>query len=234
MTKNQYKQRKVPKLPFQQTEPNEPVGSVSQPIQPVERGSQNFSEPSSKSQKSKKANQVENQLRMTENRHKRRQRPELLFQKTYFSEQGNLVSQPVHPVERGSQNFSEPLSKSQKSKKTNQVENQLRMTENRHKRRQRSELLCQQIDFSEPGNLVSQQVQPVERGSQNFSEPFSKSQENNQTNQVENQLRMTENRHKRHQSLELLFLQTEFNEPANLISQPVQTVERSSQNFSEP
>ena len=103
MTKNQHKQCKLPKLPFQQTESNEPDGLVSQPVQPVERGSQNFSEPSSKSQKSNKTNQVENQLRMTENQHKRRQRPELLFHQTEFSEPANMVSQPVQPVERDSQ-----------------------------------------------------------------------------------------------------------------------------------
>ena len=165
MTKNQHKQSKLPKLPFQQTEFSEPANLVSQLVHPIERGSQNFSEPSSKSQKSKKTNQVENQLRMTENRHKRRQRPELLFQQIEFSEPANLVSQPVQPVERVSQNLSEPSSRSQKNKKTNQVEKKLRMIENRHKRRQRPELLFQQTEFSKQANLVSQPVQPVERGS---------------------------------------------------------------------
>ena len=37
MTKNQHKQCKLPKLPFQQIEPNEPAGSVSQPVQMVEK-----------------------------------------------------------------------------------------------------------------------------------------------------------------------------------------------------
>ena len=106
MTKNQHKRCKLPKLPFQQTEFNEPANLVSQPVQTVERGSKNFSDPSSRSNKSNKTNQVENQLRMTENRHKQRQRPELLFQQTKFSEPANLVSQPVLPVERGSKNFS--------------------------------------------------------------------------------------------------------------------------------
>ena len=171
MTKNQHKRSKLPKLPFQQTEFNEPANLVSQPVQTVERGSQNFSKPSSKSHKSNKTNQVENQLRMTENRHKQRQRPELLIQQTEFREPANLVSQPVQPVERGSKNFSLPSSRINKNKKTNQVENQLRMTENRHKRRQRPELLFQRTEFSEPANLVFQPVHPVERGSQNFSEP---------------------------------------------------------------
>ena len=106
MTKNQHKQSKLPKPPFQQTEFNEPANLVSQPVQTVERGSKNLSNPSSSSNKSKKTSQVENQLRMTENRHKHRQRPELLFQQTEFSEPANLVSQPVQQVERGSKNFS--------------------------------------------------------------------------------------------------------------------------------
>ena len=158
-----------------------------------EKRFQKISESSLRSQEFKKTNRVQFRLRMTKNQHKRSKLPKLPFQQTEFSELANLASQPVQPVERGSQNFSKPSSKSQKSKKTNQVENQLRMTENRHKRRQRPELLFQQTDFSEPGNLVSQPVHPVERGSQNLSEPLSKSQENNQINQVENQLRMAEN-----------------------------------------
>ena len=106
MTKNQHKRSKLPRLPFQQTEFNEPANLVSQQVQTVDRGSKTLSDPSSRSNKSKKTNQVENQLRMTENRHKQRQRPELLFQQTEFSEPANLVSQPVHPVKRGSKNFS--------------------------------------------------------------------------------------------------------------------------------
>ena len=100
-----------------------------------------FSKPSSESQESKKTNQVENQLRMTENRHKQRQKPKLLFQQTEFSEPVDLVSQLVQK---------KPSSERKESKKTNQVENQLRMTENRHKRRQRPKLLFQQTEFSEP------------------------------------------------------------------------------------
>ena len=60
MTKNQYKQSKVPKLLFQRTEFNEPANLVNKPVQLVERGSQNLSDHSSKSHKSKKTNQVEN------------------------------------------------------------------------------------------------------------------------------------------------------------------------------
>ena len=153
-----------------------------------EKRFQKISESSLQSQEFKKTNRVQFRLRMTKNQHKRSKLPKLPFQQTEFSEPANLASQLVQPVERGSQIFSKPSSKSQKSKKTNQVENQLRMIENQHKRRRRPELLFQQTDFSEPGNLVSQPVQPVERGSKNLSEPLSKSQENNQTNQVENQL----------------------------------------------
>ena len=184
---------------------------VSQPVQPVGRGCQNFLKPLSKSQESKKTNGVQIGLQITENQHKRCQRPKLLFQQTEFSELADLVSQLVHPIERGSQNFSEPSSKSQRSKKTNGVQIQLRMTDNRHKRCQRPRLLFQQTKFSEPADLVSQPVHPIERGSQKFLEPSSKSQESKKINGVQIQLRMTENRHKRFQRPKLLFQQTEFN-----------------------
>ena len=128
-----------------------------------------ISEPSLQSQGFKKINGVQFRLRMTKNQHKRSKLPKLPFQQTEFNEPANLVSQPVQTVERGSKNLSDPSSRSNKSKKINQEENQLRMTENRHKQCQRPELLFQQIEFSEPANLVSQPVQPVERGSKNFS-----------------------------------------------------------------
>ena len=140
MTKNQHKQRKLPKLPFQQTKPNEPAGLVSQPVQTVEKRFQKNFKTSLQSQEFKKINGVQFRLRMTKNQHKQRKLPTLPFQQTEFSEPANLVSQPVQPVERGSQNLLEPSSKSHKSKKTNQIENQLRITENRHKRRQKPEL----------------------------------------------------------------------------------------------
>ena len=91
--------------------------------------------------KPKNTNGVQFRHRMTKNRHKRRQRPKLLFQQTEFSEPIDLVSQHVHPVEGGSKNLSEPSLKSQESKKINKVENQLQMIENQHKRRLRSKLL---------------------------------------------------------------------------------------------
>ena len=169
MTKNQHKQSKLPKLPFQQTETNEPDGSISEPVQNVEKRFQKISEHSLQIQGFKNINEVPFRLRMAKNQHKRSKLPKLPFQQTEFNEPANLVSQPVHTVERGSQNWSEPSSKRHKSKKTNQVENKLRMTENRHKQRQRPELLFQKTEFSEPDYLVSQPVHPVERGSKNFS-----------------------------------------------------------------
>ena len=169
MTKNQHKQSKLPKLPFQQTETNEPDGSVCQPVQKVEkRFLKKFKTSLTKSgiQKYKRSTIP---TPMTKNQHKRSKLPKLSFQQTEFNEPANLVSQPVQTVERGSKNLSDPSSRSQKNKKTNQVENQLRMTENQHKQRQRPELLFQQTEFSEPANLVSQPVQPVERGYKYFS-----------------------------------------------------------------
>ena len=168
MTKNQHKQSKLPKLPFQQTETNEPDGLVSQPVQKVEKRFRKISEPSLQSQGFKKINGVQFRLRMTKNQHKRSKLPKLPFQQTEFNKPANLVSQPVQTVARGSKNLSDPSSKNHKSKKTNQVENQLRVTENRHKQHQRPELLFQQTEFSEPDNLVSQPVHLVERGSKIF------------------------------------------------------------------
>ena len=185
MTENRHKRRQRPKLLFQQTEFSEPAHLVSQQVQPTERSSQKLSEPSSKSQESKKINQVENQLRMTENRHKWRQRPKLLFQQTEFSEPANLVSQPVQPVERDSKIFFRTFLKESGIQKNKQSKIRLRMIENRHKRCQRPKLLFQQTEFSEPVDLVSQPIKPIERGSQNLSKPLSKSQESNKTNGVQ-------------------------------------------------
>ena len=56
ITKNQHKQIKPPKLPFQQTEPNEPAGLVSQPVQMVDKIFEKLSESSLRSQDSKKTN----------------------------------------------------------------------------------------------------------------------------------------------------------------------------------
>ena len=59
ITKNQHKQIKPPKLPFQQTEPNEPIGFVSQPVQMVGKIFQKYSEPSLQSQEFNKTNGVQ-------------------------------------------------------------------------------------------------------------------------------------------------------------------------------
>ena len=67
----------------------------------------------------------------------------------------------------------------------------------------------------------------------NFSKHPSQTRESNKIDGVQFRLRMTENQHKRSELHELPFQQTEFNEPANLVSQPVQTVERGSQNLSD-
>ena len=114
--------------------------------------------------------------------------------------------------------ISEPSLQSQGFKKINGVQFRLQMTKNQHKRSKLPKLPFQQTEFNELANLVSQPVQTVERGSKNLSDPSSKSNKSNKTNQVENQLRMTENRHKQLQRPELLFQQTEFSEPANLVS----------------
>ena len=168
---------------------------------------------------------------MTKNRHKQNKVPKLSFRKTEPSELADPVSQQVQPVERDSQNFSKPSSESQESKKINQVENQLRMTKNRYKQCQRPKQLFQQTEFNEPADLVSQPVQPVERGYHNFSEPSVKSQESNKINGVQIRLRMTKNRHKRCQRPKLLFQQTEFSELVDPVSEPVHPAERGSQNF---
>ena len=146
----------------------------------VEKRFQKISKPSLESQESKKINGVQFRLRMPKNQHKRNKLPELPFQRTEFNEPANLVYQPVQMVERGSQNFSNHFSKSHKSKKRNQVENQLRMTENGYKRRQRPELLFQRTEFNEPANLVYQPVQPFERGSKFFVRTFLKESEKQQ------------------------------------------------------
>ena len=82
ITKNQHKQIKPPKLPFQQTEPNEPIGLVSQPVQMVEKIFQKSSESSLRSQESKKTNGDLFLARMSENQPKKIKLPKLLFQQT--------------------------------------------------------------------------------------------------------------------------------------------------------
>ena len=62
ITKNQHKQIKPPKLPFQQIEPNEPAGLVSQPVRTVEKIFEKLSESSLRSQESKKQTVIDSQL----------------------------------------------------------------------------------------------------------------------------------------------------------------------------
>ena len=100
ITKNQHKQIKPPKLPFQQTEPNEPAGLVSQPVQMVAKIFEKSSEPSLESQEPKKINEVQFRLRITKNQHKQIKPPKLPFQQTEPNEPVGLVSQPVQMVEK--------------------------------------------------------------------------------------------------------------------------------------
>ena len=108
MTKNQHKQRKLPKLTFQQTEPNELVGSVSQPVQTVEKRFKKFLESSLQIHESNKINGEQFQLQMTKDQCKQSKLPKLPFQQTQPNEPTDLVFQLVHPIERGSKNFKEP------------------------------------------------------------------------------------------------------------------------------
>ena len=107
------------------------------------------------------------------------------------------------------------------------------MTNNHHKQSKLPKLPFQQTEPNEPAGSVSQPVQMVEKRFQNISEPSLQSQEFKKINGVQFRLRMTKNQHKRSKLPKLPFQQTEFNEPANLVSQPVQTVERGSQNLSD-
>ena len=100
ITKNQHKQIKPPKLPFQQTEPNEPAGLVSQPVQMVEKLFEKSSEPFLQSKEPNKTNGVKFQLRITKNQHKQIKPPKLSFQQTEPNEPAGLVSQLVHMVEK--------------------------------------------------------------------------------------------------------------------------------------
>ena len=108
-----------PKLLFRKTEPNEPDGPVSQSVQPVERSSQILLRPSSCSQESKKTNRVQFRLRMSEDQHKQRKVPKLLFWKTEPNELACPVSQPIHPIEEKPQIWSENSLNNKETKKTN-------------------------------------------------------------------------------------------------------------------
>ena len=113
------------------TKPEKLADPVPQPVDPIENNFENFSEHSLQSKetkKKKKTNGVQFGHRMTKNRHKQNKVPKLPFRKTEPNELVDPISQQVQSVKRDSQNFSKPSSERQESKKTNQVENQLRMT----------------------------------------------------------------------------------------------------------
>ena len=89
-------------------------------------------------------------------------KPKLLFRKIEPSEPAGPVSQLVHLVAISSQNLSRLSSQSQESKKTNGVQFQLRMCENRHKQRKVPKLIFWKTEPNEPTSPVSQLIHPVE------------------------------------------------------------------------
>ena len=103
--------------------------------------------------------------------------PKLLFWKTEPNEPVGPVSQPVHPVERSSQNFSRPSSQGQESNKTNRVQFRFRMSENRHKQRKIPKPLFLKTKPNEPVGLVSRPVHPVEEKPQIWLENSLKNKE---------------------------------------------------------
>ena len=133
ITKNQHKQIKPPKLPFQQLNQMNRLVWFSQPVQMVEKIFQKSSEPSLQSQESNKTNGVQFRLRITKNQHKQIKPPKLPFQQ--LNQMNRLVwfSQPVQMVEKIFQKSSEPSLQSQESNKTNGVQFRLRITKNQHK-----------------------------------------------------------------------------------------------------
>ena len=226
ITKNQHKQIKPPKLPFQQTEPNEPAGLVSQPVQTVDKIFEKLSESSLKSQESNKTNGVQFRLRIAKNQHKQIKPPKLPFQQTEPNEPAGLVFQPVQTVEKIFEKLSESSLQSQESNKTNGVQFRLRITKNQHKQIKSPKLPFQQTEPNEPAGLVSQPVQTVEKIFEKLSESSLQSQESNRTNRVQFRFRITKNQHKQIKPPKLPFQQTEPNESASLVSQPVQMVEK--------
>ena len=182
ITKNQHKQIKPPKLPFQQTEPNEPAGLVSQQVQMVDKIFQKSSEYSLQSQEPNKTNGVQFRLRITKNQHKQIKPPKLQFQQNEPNEPAGLVSQPIQMVEKIFQKSSESSLQSQEPNKTNGVQFRLRITKNQHKQIKPPKLPFQQTEPNEPTGLVSQPVQMVEKIFQKSSESSLRSQESKKTN----------------------------------------------------
>ena len=107
------------------------------------------------------------------------------------------------------------------------------MSENQPKQIKLPKLPFQQIEPNEPAGLVSQPVQMVEKIFEKLSESSLQSQESNKTNRVQFRLRITKNQYKQIKTSKLPFQQTEPNEPAGLVSQPVQMVEKIFEKLSE-
>ena len=74
----------------------------------------------------------------------------------------------------------------------------------------------------------------VDKIFQKSSESSLQSQESNKRNGVQFRLRITKNQHKQIKPPKLSFQQTEPNEPAGLVSQPVRAVEKIFEKLSEP
>ena len=72
----------------------------------------------------------------------------------------------------------------------------------------------------------------VEKIFEKFSESSLQSQESKKTNGVQFRLQITKNQHKQIKPPILSFQQTEPNEPAGLVSQPVQMFEKIFENLS--
>ena len=185
------------------------------------------------SQKSNKTNGVQFRLRITKNQHKQIKPPKLSFQQTEPNEPVGLVSQPVQMVDKIFQKPSEPSLQSKESNKTNGVQFRLRITKSQHKQIKPPKLPFQQTEPNEPAGSVSQPVQMVEKIFEKLSESFFRSQESNKTNGVRFRLRITKNQHKQIKPPKLPFQQTEPNEPAGSVCQPVQMVEKIFEKLSE-
>ena len=136
-------------------------------------------------------------------------------------------------VDKIFQKSSKPSLQSQESNKTNRVQFRLRITKNQHKQIKPPKLLSSKLNQMNRLVLFSQPVQMGEKIFQKSSEPSLQSQESNKTIRVQFRLRITKNQHKQIKPPKLPFQQTEPNEPAGLVSQPVQMVEKIFEKLSE-
>ena len=110
--------------------------------------------------------------------------PKLLFRKTEPNEPAGPISQPIQLVERSFQNLSGPSSQNQESKKINEVQFRLRMSENQHKQSKVPKLLFRKIEPNEPAGPVSLPVQSVEEKPQIWSKKSLLNKETKKTNGV--------------------------------------------------